>query len=82
MRAKAFKVACTKIAFPEVFELPRKFNALASCLREKAFKGRETVVAEARLRGVYVRYVQPYDTQRKVIQRSSHADIPGSKVHS
>lgn len=49
-----------KIALSETLELPWWFEVSWSCLVQKAFNG---LVAEARARGAYVRYILPYDAE-------------------
>ncbi len=55
------KAACVKVALPEAFELPRKFGVSWGCFTQGAFYGLDAVVAEGGAKGLYFRYVLPYD---------------------
>nr|WP_287069495.1 hypothetical protein [Pyrobaculum sp.] len=63
MISKAVKAACVKVALPEAFSLPRKFGVSWGCFTQGAFYGLNAVVAEGGAKGVYVRYVLPYDVE-------------------
>ncbi|RFA99027.1 PaRep2a protein [Pyrobaculum aerophilum] len=61
MISKAVKAACVKVALPEAFSLPRKFGVSWGCFTQGAFYGLDAVVAEGGAKGVYFRYILPYD---------------------
>lgn len=56
---------CRRVKLPEVFELPRRFGVPWGCLLEGAFRGVDAVIAEGGRRGVYFRYVLPYDAKAR-----------------
>nr|WP_287069607.1 PaRep2a protein [Pyrobaculum sp.] len=56
---------CIRVKLPEAFELPRRFGVSWGCLTQGAFRGVDAVVAEGKGRGVYFRYVLPYDANAK-----------------
>jgi hypothetical protein len=65
MTVKAVKAACVKVALPEAFSLPRKFGVSWGCFTQGAFYGVDAVVAEGGVKGLYFRYVLPYDAIAK-----------------
>ncbi|RFA94620.1 PaRep2a protein [Pyrobaculum aerophilum] len=62
---KAVNVMCVKVPLPEAFSLPRKFGISWGCFSQDAFYGLDAVVAEGRFKGLYFRYVLPYDAIAK-----------------
>ncbi|RFB00013.1 hypothetical protein [Pyrobaculum aerophilum] len=52
---------CKRVKLPEAFELPRKFGVSWGCLTQKARNGLDAVVAEGGAKGLYFRYVLPYN---------------------
>ncbi len=55
------RAPCKRVKLPKAFELPRRFGVSWGCLTQGAFRGVDAVVAEGGRRGVYFRYVLPYD---------------------
>ena len=63
--ARVEAAKCKRVPLPEAFALPRRFGVSWGCLQEKAFYGFDAVVMEVNVRGVYIRYVLPYDSKAR-----------------
>lgn len=56
---------CKRVPLPEAFELPRRFGVSWGCLKKGVYGGVDAVVVDATVKGVRMRYVLPYDAERR-----------------
>ncbi|MEM4493840.1 MAG: hypothetical protein QXJ71_08820, partial [Pyrobaculum sp.] len=65
MKSASAEVAkCRRVPLPDL-SLPKKFGVSWGCFTQGAFYGVDAVVAEGGVKGLYFRYVLPYDAIAK-----------------